>query len=62
MFDQLSAENQLILVVIGIAILFVLVLLNNKRNAKKRFEREQRNFRKNFYSKKNKKSTDENLH
>lgn len=55
MLNQLSAENQLILVVIGIAILFVLVLLNNKRNAKKRFEREQRNFRKNFYSKKKQK-------
>lgn len=62
MLEQISAENQFILLVIGIGILFVLVLTNNKRNRKKRFEREQRNFRKNFYSKKNKKSANENLH
>jgi FtsZ-interacting cell division protein ZipA len=55
MLEHISAENQLILVVIAIAILFVLVLWNNKRNQKKRYEREQRNFRKTFYNKKSKK-------
>ncbi|WP_188458388.1 hypothetical protein [Psychroflexus planctonicus] len=51
MLEEISAEIQLIFVIIVIAILFVLVLWNNKRNRKKRFDREQRNFRKNIHEK-----------
>ncbi|MFN2261441.1 MAG: hypothetical protein ABR595_05200 [Psychroflexus sp.] len=52
MLEKLSPEMQFILVIVGLAILFLLVLLNNKRNKKKRFDRDKRNFRRNFYDKK----------
>lgn len=54
MLEKVSAEIQLILVILLIAILFLLVILNNKRNQKKRFDREGRNFRTNFYNKREK--------
>lgn len=38
--------------IIVIAILFVLVLLNNKRNMKKLKDRRSGNFRENYYKKK----------
>jgi preprotein translocase subunit SecG len=50
----LSEETQLVLVIIVIAVLFVLVLLNNKRNKKLRYDRDKRNFTKNYYKKRRK--------
>lgn len=54
MLEELSPEMQFVLVIVGLAILFLLVLWNNKRNKSKRFNRDKRNFRKNFYEKKQK--------
>jgi len=54
MFEELSPEMQFIVVIVGLALLFLLVLWNNKRNTNKRFDRDKRNFRKNFYEKKQK--------
>ena len=53
LLNSLSEETQLLLVIIAIALLFVLVLLNNKRNKKLRYDRDKRNFNKNYYSKRN---------
>jgi len=52
--NALSEETQLILLIIAIAILFLLVLFNNKRNKKLRYDREKRNFNKNYYKKRKK--------
>lgn len=54
MFDFLSEETQLILLVIAIAILFIVVMWNTKRNKQKLYNREQRQFRKNYLKKKKK--------
>lgn len=51
---HLSEETQLILLIIAIAILFILVLFNNKRNTKIRYDRDKRNFNKNYYKKRRK--------
>lgn len=51
---NLSEETQLVLLIIAIAILFILVILNNKRNKKLRYDREKRHFNKNYYKKKHK--------
>lgn len=55
MFDSLSEETQLILMVIGIAILFIAVSWNTKRNKSRFYDRGKRNFRKNYMEKKKKK-------
>ncbi len=55
MFDSLSEEIQLILMVIGIAILFVAVSWNTKRNKRRFYDRNKRNFRKNYMDKKKEK-------
>ncbi len=55
MFDSLSEETQLIVMVIGIAILFILVSLNTKRNKGKLYDRKKRNFKRNYYTKKKEK-------
>ncbi len=52
MLDSLSEEMQLVISVIGIAVLFVLVLWNSKRNKNKLYDRDQRDFRKNYFKKK----------
>ncbi|MFC5046428.1 hypothetical protein HN014_13810 [Aquimarina sp. TRL1] len=52
MLASLSEETQLVLAIIGIAILFGIVLWNTKRNRKKLYHREQRNFKKNYAKKK----------
>lgn len=52
MFDSLSEENQLIIVIIGISILFILVLWNTKRNKRKLYNRTNRDFKKNYFKKK----------
>ena len=49
--NSLSEETQLILLIVAIAVLFVLVLFNNKRNKKLRYDRDKRNFNKNYYKK-----------
>ncbi|WP_192901725.1 hypothetical protein [Psychroflexus aestuariivivens] len=54
MLEELSPEMQFILIIVGLAVLFLLVFWNNKRNKSKRFDRDKRNFRKNFYEKKQK--------
>lgn len=51
---NLSEETQLVLLIIAIAILFILVILNNKRNKKLRYDREKRHFNRNYYKKKHK--------
>lgn len=51
---NLSEETQLVLLIIAIAILFILVILNNKRNKKLRYDRDKRHFNKNYYKKKHK--------
>lgn len=55
MFDSLSEENQIILAIIGIAILFAIVMWNSKRNKKKLYNRDGRDFRKNYFKKKKRK-------
>ncbi len=52
MFESFSGETQLVLVFLGIAILFVLVLMNNRHNRNKRLGR--KGFRKSYYEKKKK--------
>ncbi|WP_158250413.1 hypothetical protein [Aquimarina sp. I32.4] len=55
MLNSLSQETQLILMVIAIGILFALVTWNTKRNKKKLYNRDERNFRKNYSKKKSRK-------
>lgn len=55
MLDSLSVATQLILTIIGIAILFFLVFANNRRNKRKEQLRKQRNFQKNYTEKKKEK-------
>ncbi|WP_298313415.1 hypothetical protein [uncultured Aquimarina sp.] len=54
MFDTLSEETQLVLVVIGIALLFFVVRWNSGRNKNKLYNRDKRDFRKNYFKKKKK--------
>lgn len=58
MLEQFSPDTQFIFVIIIIAILFLLVFLNNKRNKQKRYDRKNRDFRRNFYEKKQNKKED----
>ncbi|WP_459209921.1 hypothetical protein [Aquimarina rhabdastrellae] len=51
MLASISEENQLILLIIAIAILFALVRWNSKRNKNRLYNRDERNFRKNYYNK-----------
>lgn len=51
---ELSSDIQVILLIVGIALLFGIVLWNNKRNQHKRYNRDKRNFRKNYHEKKRK--------
>ena len=44
MFKNISPETQLILVIIGLAVLFVIVMLNHKRNQSKRLSRKGKQF------------------
>ncbi len=54
MLDSFSEETQLILVVIGIAILFAIVMWNSGRNKKKLYHRVNRDFRNNYLKKRKK--------
>ncbi len=53
--ESFSELNQLIFLIVGIAGLFLLVFWNTKRNKNKRFNRKNRDFRKNYYDKKKEK-------
>ncbi|MGB2087278.1 MAG: hypothetical protein ACPHVL_01445 [Psychroflexus salarius] len=44
MFSELSPEMQMIAVIIGLAVLFILVMLNHKRNQQKRQSRKDKAF------------------
>lgn len=54
-FDSLSETTQIGLVFFILLILFLLVFFNNKKNKEKRYNRRGRNFKENFYNKKNEK-------
>jgi hypothetical protein len=58
MLEQLSPDTQFILVIVILAVLFLAVFLNNKSNKRKRYDRKNRDFRKNFYDKKQNKKED----
>ncbi|RZT00277.1 hypothetical protein [Aquimarina brevivitae] len=60
MFDSLSEETQLLVMVLGLALLFILVMWNTKRNSSKFYGRKKRDFRKNVQEKK--KNRDEDIH
>lgn len=51
MLNALSEDTQLIFTIIGIALLFIIVLWNSKRNNRKLYNRSERNFRKNYVKK-----------
>ena len=50
-FDSLSSTSQIFLVFIGLAILFLIVFANNKRNKNKLYHRKRRNFKENYEAK-----------
>ncbi|MCH8534037.1 MAG: hypothetical protein LAT51_03115 [Flavobacteriaceae bacterium] len=52
MLENISEEYQIIGVVVVLAILFLLVVWNHRRNTKKQYNRDKRNFRKNYFKKK----------
>ncbi|WP_299211533.1 hypothetical protein [uncultured Dokdonia sp.] len=54
-FDSLSNTSQIFVVFIGLAILFLLVFANNKRNKNKLYRRKRRNFKDNYEAKRKEK-------
>lgn len=50
-FDSLSSTSQIFIVFIGLAILFLLVFANNRRNKKRLYNRKRRNFKDNYEAK-----------
>ncbi|UZO79304.1 hypothetical protein NBT05_10005 [Aquimarina sp. ERC-38] len=59
MFESLSGEMQLILVVLVIAVLFIFVFYNSKRNKEKLYNRRSRNFKNNVLEKRKSKESNE---
>jgi len=51
-FNSLSPTTQIVALFVGIAILFLLVFSNNKRNKGKLYDRKRRSFRENYYTRK----------
>jgi hypothetical protein len=51
-FDSLSNTAQIGLVFLILAILFILVFFNNRKNKEKRYNRRGRNFKENYYNRK----------
>ncbi len=51
-FNSLSPTTQIVALFAGIAILFLLVFSNNKRNKGKLYDRKRRSFRDNYYNRK----------
>ena len=64
LYLAISEENQLVFLIIGIAVLFILVFWNNSRNKKQQSARRTKSFRNNYTQKKQDlyKSQDENIH
>ena len=54
-FDSLSSTSQIFIVFIGLAILFLLVFANNRRNKKRLYNRKRRNFKDNYEAKRKEK-------
>ncbi|WP_299684354.1 hypothetical protein [uncultured Dokdonia sp.] len=54
-FDSLSTTTQVFVVFIGLAVLFMIVFANNKRNKNKLYHRKRRNFRDNYEAKRKEK-------
>ena len=52
MFNSLSHETQSILMIIGIALLFLIVMANNRKNRTKNSDRRRRNFREGYEERK----------
>lgn len=50
--NSLSPSTQIVVLFIGIAILFLFVFSNNKRNKGKLYDRKRRSFRDNYYNRK----------
>ncbi|WP_299768752.1 hypothetical protein [uncultured Dokdonia sp.] len=50
-FDSLSTTTQIFVVFIGLAVLFMVVFANNKRNKDKLYHRKRRNFKDNYEAK-----------
>ena len=53
-FNQLSPSTQIVLLFVGIAILFLAVFSNSKKNKSKLYDRKRRSFRDNYYDRKKK--------
>ena len=51
-FDSLSPTAQIFIIFIAIAILYLAVFSNNKRNKCKLYDRKRRSFRDNYYDRK----------
>lgn len=57
MLENLSEETQLIIAIIGIAVLCLIVFANNRHNKRKQYQRKNRNFQKNYHEKKRENKT-----
>lgn len=53
-FDSLSPTTQIFVIFIGLAVLFLAVFSNNKKNKDKLYGRKRRDFRDNYYKRKDK--------
>ena len=53
-FESLSEHTQLAIVIIALALLYAFVLANNKRNKKKQYNRKKRDFKANYFKRKEK--------
>ncbi len=51
-FDSLSPTTQIFVIFIGLAVLFLAVFSNNKKNKGKLYDRKRRSFRDNYYTRK----------
>lgn len=58
MLENMSGETQLILLIIGLAVLFFVVLSNNKRNKRRERKRRRKNFGESFKEKRKQKKKD----
>ena len=50
--ESLSPITQIFLTFIGIAVLFILVFFNNKKNKNRLYSRKRRSFKDNYYARK----------
>jgi hypothetical protein len=54
-FDSLSPTTQIFVIFIGLAVLFLAVFSNNRKNKNKLYDRKGRSFRDNYYNRKREK-------